>query len=81
MSKWAVIWLLVHRPLFDFSRTIVGPFDFLQYLFRVPILFALCALLRQLAAGETCLSSVLLAGLGRSFCHSLLCLGAAAHWA
>jgi hypothetical protein len=47
MSKWAVIWLLFHRPLFDFSQTIVGPFDFLQYLFCVWILFSMCALLRK----------------------------------
>jgi len=47
MSKWAVIWLLILRPLFDFSQTIVGPFDFLQYLLCVRILFALGALLRK----------------------------------
>jgi hypothetical protein len=47
MSKWAVMWLLVPDPLFDFNQTIVGPFDFLQYLLCVWILFAMCALLRK----------------------------------
>jgi hypothetical protein len=47
MSKWPVIGLLVHRPLFDFSQTIVGAFDFLQYLLCVWILFSMCALLRK----------------------------------
>ena len=40
MSKWAaVMWLLVPHPLFDSNQTIVGPFDFLQYLLCVWILF------------------------------------------
>ena len=41
MSKLAVIWLLVDRPLFDFNQPIVGPFDFLQYLLCVGTSFAM----------------------------------------
>jgi hypothetical protein len=48
MSKWAVILLLL--PLFDFNQTMVGPFDFLQYLLCVWILFALCALMRTICS-------------------------------
>jgi hypothetical protein len=48
MGKWAVMWLPVPHPLFDFNQTIVGSFDFLQYLLCIWILFALCALLRKL---------------------------------
>jgi len=47
MSKWAVILLLVHRPFFDFNQTMVGPFDFLQYLLCVGTSFALCAVTRK----------------------------------
>jgi hypothetical protein len=47
MSKLAVIWLLVHRPLFELNQTIVGPFDFLQYLLCVWILFGMYALLHK----------------------------------
>jgi hypothetical protein len=47
MSKWTVILLLVHHPLFDFNQTIVGPFDFLQYLLCVWISFVLCAVTRK----------------------------------
>jgi hypothetical protein len=47
MGKWAVMWLPVPHPLFDFNQTIVGSFDFLQYLLCVWILFAMCALLRK----------------------------------
>jgi hypothetical protein len=47
VRKWAVL-LLVHRPLFDFNQTIVRPFDFLQYLLYVGILFAICALTRTI---------------------------------
>ena len=39
--------LLVHRPFFDFNQTMVGPFDFMQYLCCVWISFALCALTRK----------------------------------
>jgi hypothetical protein len=48
MSKWTVILLLVHHPRFDFNQTIVGPFDFLQYLLCVGTSFAVCALTRKL---------------------------------
>jgi hypothetical protein len=48
MSKWAIILLLVHRLLFDFNQTIVGPFNFLQYLLYAWISFALCALMRKI---------------------------------
>jgi hypothetical protein len=47
MSKRAIILLQVHHPLFDFNQTIVGPFDFLQYLLCVWISFALCAVTRK----------------------------------
>jgi hypothetical protein len=47
MGKWPVIELLVLHPLFDFNQTIVGSFDFLQYLLCVRILFDMCALLRK----------------------------------
>jgi hypothetical protein len=30
ISKWTIILLLVHHPLFYFDQTLVGPFDFLQ---------------------------------------------------
>ena len=46
MGKWAVMWLLVPHPLFGFNQTIVGPFDFLQYLLCVSVSFAVCALTR-----------------------------------
>src|SRR5262249_29781640 len=48
MSKWAVILLLVHHPLFYFNQTIVGPFDILQHLLCAWISFALCALMRKI---------------------------------
>jgi hypothetical protein len=48
MSKGTVMLLLVHRPFFDFNQTMVGPFDFLQYLRCVWISFALCALMRKI---------------------------------
>ena len=49
MSKRAIILLLVHHPHFDFNQTIVGPFDFLQYLLCVWISFALCAVTRKIS--------------------------------
>src|SRR5262249_31397785 len=48
MSKRTVILLLVHRPFFDFNQTMVGQFDFLQYLLCVWISFALSALMRKI---------------------------------
>ena len=50
MSKWTVILLLVHHPLFDFNQTMVGPFDFMQYLLCLWVWFALCAVTRNFAA-------------------------------
>jgi len=47
MSKWTVILLLVQHPLFEFNQTIVGPFDFLEYLLCVWVSFAVCALTRK----------------------------------
>jgi hypothetical protein len=38
--------LLVRHPLFHFNQTMVGPFDFPQYLLCVRILFAMCVSLR-----------------------------------
>jgi hypothetical protein len=46
MDKWAGTWFLVFHPLFDFKQTMVGPFNFLQYLLCVWIFFAMCASLR-----------------------------------
>src|SRR5262245_17069732 len=42
MSNWTIILLLVHHPLFDFDQTIVGPFDFVQYLLRLSVSCAVC---------------------------------------
>jgi hypothetical protein len=47
MSKWTIIFLLVCRPFFEFNQTMVGPFDFLQYLLCVWVSFALCAVTRK----------------------------------
>ena len=38
--------MLVHHPLFEFDQTIVGPFDFMQYLLCLSVSFAVCALTR-----------------------------------
>src|SRR5262245_13222733 len=46
MSNWTIILLLVHHPLFDFDQTIVGPFDFVQYLLCLSVSFAHCAVTR-----------------------------------
>jgi hypothetical protein len=46
MSHWTIILLLVHHPLFEFYQTIVGPFDFVQYLLCLSVSFAVCALTR-----------------------------------
>src|SRR6266480_2282235 len=43
MSHWTIILLLVHHPLFDFDQTIVGPFDFVQYLLCLSVSCAVCA--------------------------------------
>jgi hypothetical protein len=48
MSKWTIILLLVHHPLFYFDQTVVGPFDFLQHLLCVWISFVLSALMRKI---------------------------------
>jgi hypothetical protein len=52
MSKWTVILLLVHRPFFKFNQTMVGPFDFLQYLLCMRISFAVCALTRTIRSSD-----------------------------
>src|SRR5262249_2101331 len=66
MSKWAVIWLLVHHPLFDFNQTIVGPFDFLQYLLCVWVSFAVCALTRTIRSFDV---------LTKAQCKDCICSG------
>src|SRR5262245_30566731 len=42
MSNCTIILLLVHHPLFYFYQTIVGPFDFVQYLLCLSVSYAVC---------------------------------------